>query len=498
MKKIIPSIFVILFFLNNIAFGELTSGGINWIDPLGYEKPEFVSIVVPDEASCPNKYYINLNAASNGSGTSSSPFNSFGSLSGNPGMSGGPAYVYVRGTGAFQRYISSGVGNFWGSSGNEIVIKPWSGYTATLTYNYINSTSSQFQYIIWDGGSDMGLIFYAGTDSYNGAWNFENDSSDDDIQYWTFYRCQWRCGSDSGQLYKAYGRTNHIYFINNEFYDCNTGPNDVGHQFYLSGADSGTAYPGDTSFASGCIDYLIKNNIYRDNNNGIEINMRNGTGAYEIDGLVIEGNALHNIGKGLCGTSWACRPGITLSNTSYGSPGWRNVSVTNNLIWDTASGCVWARAGTTEEMKYYNNTCYGYGVGQGDGGPNPQGFSGYSNGGIGMIRNNIIISETGVNPFDGSSFSTNNNLCMTGELCGSSAQTDSASNTFLSTTENNSEFMRIKGTSKAVNNGYATGVTIYYFGTETRSGTLDIGSDEYGLDTTIQPTLRGGIIGRIQ
>lgn len=467
-----------------------SSGGVNWLDPLGYQKPQFVPIEVPDEASCPNKYYVDLSAGSNGSGTSSSPFNTFNSLGGKPGMSGGPAYVYVRGSGAFQRYLNSGIPDLRGSAGNEIVIKPWPGFTATLTYNYITTGTGTFQHIIWDGGQDMGFVFLAGSNSYEGAWNFKYEGGNDNLSHWTFYRTQWRCGTGSGQLFAALGRSLYMNFINNEFYDCNAGSNDFGHQFYLSGASNSGSWPNDCGSGNlcACIGYVFKNNIFRDNNNGLEINMRNSPAPYQIDGLVIEGNALHNIGKGLCGTNWACRPAITFSNTSNGEPKWRGVSVKNNIIWDTASGAIWTRAGNPE---IYNNSITSWGAGQGS--IFNQGIGGAGYPGPATVKNNLIY-DGNKDPFDASPFTASNNLCASGKSCGSSGQIWSA-NTVLSIDNGSSNFLKIGSNSEALDHGTATGTTESYFGIA-RSGVIDIGADEYfsGASDTNAPAAPAGLV----
>ena len=480
----------------SVGIAGQTSGGVAWKDPLGYTKPAFVSITVPDEATSLNNYYINLSSGSDSNNctsanTACATFKGLGSK-GYAALTGGPAYIYIWGSGSFQydsAYASgSNALSIWGAAGSEIVIKPRPGYTATLTYNVVqsNQATDRFQYIVWDGGPDMAITFYAGSNQYNGAWNFEYLVSNDNLSYWTFYRTQWRCGNSSGDAFRAYGRSVNISFINNEFYDCNTGPNDVGHQIYLAAADSSAAYPGDCSGVTcAVVNYLFKNNIIRDNNNGLEVNIRGGSAANAVDGLTITGNAFHNIGFGLCATTWQCRPAVTLGTTSNGNPQFRNVLITNNLIWNTASSAIWARAGTP---LIYNNTLYDYGNGSGGGGPNPQAISGYNNGGGGDIRGNIIYSPSGVNPFDGSSFTTYNNVCGSGKTCGSSSTTYSAS-TFLSTDPNNPNFLKIGGSSAAAGTGTNMGVSIDYAGYSRQgSSANDIGAFVLATSTAQLPS----------
>jgi hypothetical protein len=484
--------FAIIFF---VSFGyaknseaATTSGGVNWQDSLQYTKPAFYPIIVPD--TCVNTYYINLDAGSNGSGTSGSPFNSFGSLAGKAGMSGsgGPSCVYLRGTGTFQRYNSSGVGNFWGASESEIYIRNWPGYTATLEYNYVTATSGvHFQYIIWDGGPDMGITFLAGDTNYAGAWNFKYEGTDDNLSNWKFYRTKWQCGSNVGELISVLGRSLHMSFINNEFSDCLDFGSGLGHQFYISGATNSGSWPNDCTTNCAAIDYQIRNNIFRDIDTSVEVNMRNSTAPFQIDGLVIDGNAFHNMGKGLCGTDWACRPAIILSDTSLGSPNWRGVMIKNNLIWNTGSGAIWTRSGDAE---IYNNSITAWGLGSGSAFNQAIGGAGYPS--PATVKNNAIY-DGAKDPFDSSSFVASNNLCASGKSCGTSKQNYST-NTFLSTDENNANFLKIGSSSEALDHGTDVSINNSYFGIS-RTNTPDIGADEYsaGGGDAVAPNAPSGL-----
>src|SRR3954470_18189574 len=116
-------------------FAAQTSGGVNWTDPAGYTKPAFVPLTVPDEATTPNKYYIDLNKGSGSTCSEVAPCAKIENTVGKAGTNGGPAYIYVRGTGTQIAFSSSTNPIFRGSAGNEIVIKPWSGTTTPITFS---------------------------------------------------------------------------------------------------------------------------------------------------------------------------------------------------------------------------------------------------------------------------------------------------------------------------------------------------------------------------
>ena len=439
---------VSLFGLSNFSRAATTTGGVNWLDPLGYEKPQFVPITVPDEASCPNKYYINMDSGSGSTCSQSNPCSSIDSVIGKSGTAGGPAYIYVRGTGGISLYDDA----FYGTVGNEIVIKPWPGYTATFSGDS-NTNSSNVHDIIFDGGPNFGITFLA---NVSGRYAILIDSNNT-----TVYRTQGHCGTVAAAGVFGTGAWSKVgggRYINNETYGCEG-----------TGDQVSFIYAGPGSPNGGYSNLLIQNNLIRDmGGEGMEINPR-----VTSENLTISGNAIHNVGKVTCSTAWGCRPGITMSIQSGG--GNNGTVIKNNLIWNTGSGCIWDRGGGTPKPVIYNNTCYDYADPGSD--PWPQGIAGYSNGGTATIRNNIIYDSDGTNPFDSSSFSASNNLCASGKSCGSSSQIYSAG-VFQSTDQNNANFLKLASGSVAIDHGYATSVTDSYFGTA-RSGTLDIGADEY-------------------
>src|SRR5712692_1728375 len=96
-----------------ILNGTAVAATVNWLDPLAYQKPRPIDLNKPNEATVTNKYWIDL---SNGSGTTCSqaaPCNSFDSVLGKPGTTGGPAVIYVKGTGGMSWFTDTinGSGN---------------------------------------------------------------------------------------------------------------------------------------------------------------------------------------------------------------------------------------------------------------------------------------------------------------------------------------------------------------------------------------------------
>jgi hypothetical protein len=440
----------------------VTSGGVSWLDPLQYQKPAFVSINVPDESTTPYKYYVDMSAGAGTLCSQSSPCANIDNVLGKPGTLGGPAYIYLRGTGAISLYNDT----FYGSPGQEIVIKPWPGSTATITGNSNMNSPSGVHHIILDGGPGLALRFNS-----NGTGTYVMNVMANDI---TIYRTQTFCTGSNRQLGWAVGGfavSNRVSFINNEFYGCaQTG--DQSSSVYVGPGDGG-----------GYNDFLFKNNIVRDFfGEGIEINPR-----VTSTGITITGNAIHNVGKGTCATAWRCRPGITMSIQSGG--GNNATVITNNLIWDIGSGCIWDRGGGTPKPLIANNSCYDYGKGEASGNVVPQGISGYNNGGTAVLRNNIIYSPNGESPFDGSPFTASNNLCGIGKYCGSASPVWSQ-NSVLSTDPNSSLFLKIGSTSEARNTGYSLSIlTVDYAGVaRPQEASYDIGAFEFVSGGSATPT----------
>jgi len=417
------------------------SAQVNWLDPLQYQKPTFVPVSMPDEASTPYKYYVDFQNGSGTSCTQANPCNSLNNALGKPGTTGGPAYIYLRGTGNIGFYLTK---SLYGSAGNEVVIKPWDSTLVTLNGQNIFEPDSthRLSYIIIDGGPNLGISMTAPNSQFVPAISFNNANDNDHMSHITVYRTRLSTGTAAGGLVTIQGVTSYLSFINNEFFNSN--PNDgQQHNIYPS------AYNPNLANGPGSMTHLyFKNNIIRDiGGDGIEFNIRTSNSAYQMDDVVVEGNAFHNVGKSTCSSSWNCRPAVTMACNN--SPcRTRDVVIRNNLIWDTGEGALRAWLGTP---LFAHNTVYNWGQGG-------TGYSwavyGYQSDGSATIQDNIFYSSASKNPFDGSRFTASNNLCASGKSCGTTSQVWTA-NTVLSTDPNNANFMRLASSSEARNNGLA-------------------------------------------
>jgi len=454
------------------ALADQTTGGIHWLDPAAYQKPAFVSITVPNEAAAP-KYYVDLGNGSGTSCTQSSPC-ALASVAGKPGTSGGPAYVYIKGTGPV--YLFNPSSTFYGSAGKEIVVKPWpvgttgcaSGCAATVTSSGVNNlTGSNVHHWIFDGGPDMGIKFLTTNDNGNVALRVNSNNH-------TFYRVQGTCNNNLGGeiLMTSAGQATGLSVINSEFYDCVGG----------GGAQQSAIYMGGSSCddnASGFTNFTWQNNIIRHmGGEGIELNPRTAS-----SGATITGSAFHDIGKQTCNGSWDCRPAVTIDGPSCGGSS-SNVKILNNLIFDIAAACIWSKGGGSAE--YDNNTCYNYGQMNGSGAC----VEAICGGTSAVVKNNIIYAPNGRNPFSGASFTASNNVCGSGETCGTSKLTWSAA-TVISTSQTDPAFLRISSSSEAVGAGanlFSQGVTTDYVGLSRLStGAFDVGAFIAGTASSVPP-----------
>jgi hypothetical protein len=473
------------------AIADQTTGGVNWLDPLAYRKPAFVPITVPGTAVA--TYYIDGTSGSDGGACSqSSPCKYLANVCGKAGMTGGPVFVYIKGN------VSSSSGNYlfqatncYGSQGSEIYVRPWPGSTASLVSSGANAigagsgAAASLTYPhdwIFDGGPNMGITIVVpnGSDPNNIGMRVN-------ALRFTFYRVRVTCNNGTnaseGIMTTAAGVAD-LRVINSEFYDCPGNSGLQGSAIYLAG----DVCNGASSYSN----FLFQNNIVRNmGGEGVEVNPR-----VDSPGAVISGNAFHHIGFTTCGGSWQCRPAITVGSCG-GTPSGNQIY--NNIMWDIAASCVWAKAG---DIAITNNTCYDFGKqanGNGTGGTIAQveGIAVGNSGNAGNVttKNNIFFSVVGKNPFDSTSLATNasNNICATGKSCGASSVAWSA-NTVVSVTENSANYLQIATSSNANGAGinlFSSGVTQDYAGVGRLSaGLFDIGAFLINGGLSAPPNLR--------
>ena len=455
------------------AFAAQTTGGVTWLDSLAYRKPAFYPLTVPDEASVPNQYYVDQQSGSGTACSQASPC-SWAGLSGKPGTTGGPAYIYLKGNARLNL-----TGTLYGSAGNEIVIKPWPGSTSVVTMtsaagsNWANANIIQganVHHLVMDGGQNLLFEFVGTSGSDQNNYTLVVSSN-----YVTIARTRIHAGAGSGPalgIGTGAGSYNHIGWINNEMYDST-------HYYGVyTGGGVGCA-DGNTSHS----DVYFYNNIFRDIcGRGIQIEPRSAaTNTY------VSGNAFHDLGWGVaCGVSisHAVEPAGACGATING------VYVDNNLAFNLYGGFGQVGEGSNEYWR--NNTIYRYGI-QTPVTLGSHAFSAYADGNPGTVQNNIILAPVsgGINPINRSSgFTTSKNLCESGAACGSSALSGTPATVFVSTSTSSADYLLPAGTGPAINAGnnyYSAGLTTDYLAAaRPSSAAFEVGAIEYatGGDTT--------------
>lgn len=446
-----------------------TSGNVNWIDQASYTKPQFYPITVPDEANNSYKYYVDF---TNGSGTTcsqSSPCKDISNVYGKPGTAGGPAYIYLKGSGRLNL-----TGTLYGSAGKEIVIKPWPGDSSIVTMKTTGGgnvgdantiKSPNIHHLIVDGGPTMQFDFVGAASPNNqNAYTLVVSSN-----YVTVARSRIHSAGGYGPALgvgTGPGTYDHIWVINSEIYDANK---------------PGAPYGVYTGGGTGCSDgntshnyvYFLNNIVRNICGRGIQIEPRNSASFTYVDG-----NAFHDTGTNSCGfgqVSGAVQPASSCGGDIS------NTYIRNNLMFNLGGGGVNL---VIDERNTYvlNNTIYDYAMST----PLSTGSHGitcYSDGCRGTVENNIILqtNASGINPINrGSGFTTSSNLCESGKTCGNASRTGTRDNTFVSYNTGSPDFLKLKASSPAINNGinlFGSGVTIDYKGISRPSiGAFDIGA----------------------
>lgn len=439
-----------------------TVGGVNWLESLGYTRPRFINVTVPNEASSPNKYYVNLSSGSGSTCSQASPC----AFSGVCGKStSGGAYIYMKGTARLN--ITSCT--LAGTSGTPIVIKPWpsdstvSNMTAAggCAFSDANQISaSGMSNVIFDGGPDM-LFRFTGsgcTTNQNGYTLVVNSNN---ITLWRV-RINVNGSSGPGLGVATAATTSGFRFINSELYGAT--------RYYGVYTGGGTACPGGTN---GHTNLEFRNSIFRGiDGRGIQIEPRASS-----SGVIVDGCVFHDIGYNRNGASG----GISAAVQPAGACGVNisNITISNNIGWDLGGGLIHSN-GSHNGLLMYHNTAWDYG----NGSPQTSASHAYgcseSGGCPGTARNNIALQPTGVAlPFNrAQSWTTNDNLCESGSSnCGSGGISGTnAATTFVSTSTSSASFLFPKGPALGIailQAGFATD----YIG-NTRSGAVDAGAIE--------------------
>jgi hypothetical protein len=470
----------VLLLVCGVARAETTTGGVTWADTLSYTKPAFYPITVPDEASTANKYYVNLSTGSGTTCSQVSPCANFTTVAGKTGTTGGPAYVYVKGNGAASVMPTA---NFFGSAGNEIVIKPWpsDGTTTTITAaagcnvgNAVTLTGSGVHHVIIDGGPSS-LITFAGSgcSGNQNGYTFVENANDVVI-----YRVRIDANNSGGPAVGvgAGASPSNIKFINVEVFDAGSY-----YGFYTGG---GSSCPGGTSSHQ---NVEIRNSVIRDvDGRGIQIEPRGAS-----SGFIVDGNAFHNIGynnSGSSSISCAVQPADACGITTG------NVSITNNVGWDLGGGfgCLFQ---STSTLIVRNNTVWDYGN-KTPASLNSHGITSFSDGNAAIVQNNIVLApaQGGINPMNrNSGWTSSKNLCESGSSCGATSVAGTAANTFQSTSTLSANFLKPVTAGPAIdagNNYFGNGITSDYLGNARPStGGFEIGAMEFAAGTGISGSL---------
>lgn len=436
---------------------------VNWLDSANYQKP--APLVVTEPTGVTNNWYVDLASGSGTACTQGSPC-AWSQVTSMAGVNtGGPANIYIKGSGGLSDIA------IVGGSGTEVVVRAWDDNT-TATITGRNNWSANKKWLIFDGGPNMQIRFVnSGANQFDPSIYFNGTSTTH--THVTFYRTRWQV-TNSGDWVSSFGGWDTLNFINSEFYA--TGATDTSnqHHMYLSGCTGSQTLTG----------LNVQNSIfYNTPGEAIELRIVNGS---SFNNAVFSGNVFHDLGSGTCGASWNCRSTITFSLdssgcTSSGSFG-NNISVVNNLMWNIGENCVraWDNPTTT---KFYNNTCYQWGVGTGGSGIyGSAAFADFSFDSAvpGDFQNNLLYATgtyggTSKSAFPGGASMGNNNACMSGTSCGTSSQV-SSSGTFQSLSTSSRGFLKPMGGSSPIGHGATlSGVSPDYMG-RARTAPYDIGA----------------------
>ena len=281
----------------------------------GFTEPQLINVDKPNEATA-NKYYVDLDAGSNGDGSIGNPWNSLQNAK--SGMTGKPrpAYLYMKGSETLSGEFAWNQGG--NGTGQELVITAWGSETATIT-GYFRPASD---WIIFDGKSFTSpqLIF----DGSNVETAVQQTEGATDIIIW---RCRIRNSNSVG-----------IHVVDNiKIF------NSVVHSHIRVAI-----------YNSHGTNIEIRNNIIYGPSSvsakGVQINPHDS--GRVVKDIVVSGNAIYGFYEKAIATLSGIDPGGFLDGAK----------IYNNLVWDCNQAAIHFSSevsGRIEDVQVYGNTLHG-------------------------------------------------------------------------------------------------------------------------------------------
>ena len=463
-----------------LLFAEAASAqSVTWPDTSRYPKPRPINVAKPVESGATVRYYVDLTAGAGTLCSLAEPCRNFTDLVGKAGMSGGPAYVEVSGTGAF------GTPAIFGSPGAEIVIRPRGTGTANITGNA--TLTGAFRHVIFDGGQAMRMTFTnasatAGTASieFRGATGTQQDV--------TFQRVLFRVTGAGDSIHVA-GTGSNLRLVNVDF-DATGSTTANPHRL--------VRYTGNATLGAWTGLYVQASTLRNSQGYALDFAPTQGLADFEVSG-----NVGYNLGVGSCGTAAACGGFFReiLAGGSYS--GFQRI--TNNVIWNTGGAQLVLNNLPTGAI-VANNTHRDWAAGA-SAATNTDSAAiknnAFTTAGIPTVRNSLFqatgndANGNARRPFPGNSSHGTNNGCVTGNNCGTPSVVISTSS-FSSVTVDNRDYLRLASGSTPINAGTAlAAVTTDMQGkVRTIGGTPDMGAHEFGTGSgTTRPNAPGGASG---
>lgn len=414
------------------------SGGVTWLDPLSYAKPQYYAWPEPDEPSSPH-YYVDQSAGSGSTCSQIAPCATINAVAGKSGTSGGPAYIYVKGNGTLSLTAST----LFGGSGTEIVIKPWPsdstptvwtapGGCGTNNANFIAGASTHD--IIFDGGPSQ-LFTLKGSGCTTSQNGYTAVIQSNQI---TLYRLGIDTNASAGPSLGIATNdgvfTQNTNIVNVEIYNAG--------KYYGIYVGGGSSCPGGTNHFS---NLTVINSLFRNiDGRGIQIEPRAASSGFKVIG-----SAFHDIGYDRSGGS-SISGAVQVADACSAETS--SVLVASNLMFDLGGGGVlnFEAPATDADFLAYNNTIYNYANSAQPASTNSHGMVGCFSGSCnGTFINNIVLApaQGGLDPLHNIGGTvTATNSCPSATSCGSTA-VSSTTAVFQSTSTASANFLKLNASS---------------------------------------------------